>query len=180
MTPARLLYAPVLIGLFLSAPPARAGVVDPAAGPPSAATHETALHRTLSVELVATYLRDWSIRHLEPADGALYARIRYKDRTHRFRFRVLPGDVLLVRVEEFIQFTRANLNFERFAARLLEENDRLVVGKFVWDSAEGQVALEHALVARDGLSFRDFTDVMVRLLVTADVKYPDLMRALWR
>lgn len=179
----------LLLLALLPAPravPAAAGGVPVAVGavpvdrPAPARTSECALHAPLSVDLVGRYLESWRITEFDRRQEEIVARIRYKERSHLFRFRVLQGGVLIIRIDDFLRLDRSALHFEGFVARLLQENDRLVIGKYAWDAGEGTVALEHALLAKDGLSFNDFTDALVRLLVTADQKYPELMKALWR
>lgn len=166
----RVLLPFVLLGSLVL--PVDAGMVEH--------TAEIVLHPPLSPELVESYLQRWNIKELRREGDATVFRLRYNERNHDFRLRIAAERVLIIRLENLFHLPRNHLRFTAMLAELMAENYRLTVGKFTWDARDGEVGVEHAIVAARGLAYEDFIDVMVRLLLTADRKYPELMRSMWR
>lgn len=152
--------------------PVRAGMVED--------TAETTLHRPLNLDLVEEYLRRWNIHDLRRESGSVVFVLRYNGNNHEFRLRESSGRLLLIRLEDFFSLPKNHLRFAQVLSALMTENYQLPVGKFTWDDRDGEVGIEHSIVAVHGLAYDDFVDVMIRLLLIADVKYPEFMRIMWR
>jgi translation initiation factor IF-1 len=163
----------ILLTMVILAPmAAQAGTVTPKVG--------TQTHQELTGEVILDYLTRWEIRDAKLVDNQISTKIRYKERNYQFNIRILPNDVVIVRIENLLFLPKNHLNFNRVSRHLLMENFRLTVGKFTWDPRDGEVGVEHAIVAHSGIAYDDFVDVMVRLLVTSDRKYAEIMKAMWK
>ncbi len=150
------------------------------AGMVSKKTEEVKLHNKLTTDLLVRFLKKWEIKNIEVGKNFVVTKLNYKEYTYNLKLIIIDKKILIIRIEDWFFIPGQHLNFNRIVKRLMIENYRLTVGKITWDPMDGEVCIEHALVSRNGISYDDFIEVIIRLLITANTKYPVLMKSMWK
>jgi len=87
-------------------------------------------------------------------------------------------DLVYLYIQDYLVVPKTHRNKDKMMSRLMELNFELNVGKFEWDSRDGEVRYSFTFSTENGLGFEAFRAVFETLLVTADDKYEDLQKLL--
>ena len=87
-------------------------------------------------------------------------------------------DVVYIAVVDYLKVPADHRNCDKVLRRLMELNWKFNIGKFEWDSSDGEVRLSYALCTDNGLGFEAFSSALVTIVQSADDHYPELKELL--
>ena len=169
-------------------------LVAPAWGPTSRPTSrpltsQPCVHRPVTLDLVQEYLKRWNVANTTV------------DTAHQHvRFQVVVDGKTTLKCLIQVKMKRDGQTFDRLYFACLELvivpatdpragevlktlamlNWQNAIGAYAWDDSDGEVRLEYALLANEGLCYKDFADVLERLTWIAHTDLPTLSRVRWR
>jgi len=167
-----------------------AGLGQPSGpAPPSPESRPAAKHQKVTLDLIQDYLKRWEVENTVVDREEQHVRFKLK-----VNDRADPLDCLIqVKTQRDGQtFDRLYIGFLDLASvpagnpRLLDVlktlatlNWQNAIGKYSWDETDGEIRLEYAIVAKEGLCYADFADVLHRLTLIANTDRPAIQRARW-
>jgi hypothetical protein len=112
-------------------------------------------------------------------EGQGFVQVRIRGKSGRFDLYIIPRrEFLHLQIPHLFTVSRDHLALEKLQSQLLELNWVNVLGKYSWDSRDGEVRYSHTLVVSGGVRFGDFSLAVAQCLSTVDLDYPVLQRVL--
>ncbi|MBC7289312.1 MAG: YbjN domain-containing protein [Armatimonadetes bacterium] len=84
-------------------------------------------------------------------------------------------DLVFIAVVDYLKVPPAHRNCDKVLRRLMELNWKLNLGKFEWDSSDGEVRFTYVFCTDDGLGFKSFAAALGTLVDTADQLHDELV-----
>lgn len=131
---------------------------------------------------IASYLDrmgEDGLKYRQVDENTLECRMIGENGTYVTRVRVANKlDLVYLYIQDYLVVPKAHRNKDKVMCRLMELNFELNVGKFEWDSRDGEVRYSFTFSTENGLGFEAFRAVFETLLVTADDKQEELQKLL--
>lgn len=171
------LLAAALAATSLAAPTAlREGAPRPRT---RLATPLDELPEEVDLATVARYLHQLGYDHCQVDEAQRAVLVRVRGRNGVYDLYVLPRRSLVhFQVPGLFRFRGEDPGARRLQELLLELNWMNLLGKYSWDSRDGEVRFGYAHVSPGGLSFASFALALAQSLATVDEDLPRIRRVL--
>lgn len=144
---------------------------------------ETAPKEAVTAGVIASYLDKMGyVYEISTADNVPEMSLTMRGENNQYDMRIFIDDerkVVYVCVNRLLYCPVSQPRHALMMQRLMELNWKLLVGKYEWDKADGEVRLSYTFSTENGLGYEAFTACFQALVMTADQHYPELMKLMW-
>ena len=134
-------------------------------------------------QLIASYLDKMAYHYTaDETEERSEISLTMRGENNQYDFRIFIDDnrnIVYMCVNRFLACPISHPRLAQALQRLMELNWKLLIGKYEWDSTDGEVRLSHAFSTENGLGYDAFAACFQLLVMTADNDYPELMRLMW-
>ena len=105
----------------------------------------------------------------------LSARVKMPNATHEIRAIIDEGKrIVYIYFNRYLSIPKDHPNRNQVLQALMEQNWKLNIGRYEWDSEDGEVRFSYTFTTENGIGFEAFEAIVKTLLGTGDKLWPEL------